>query len=291
MDRRKLCAGQSWALLAAPGPTPAWPSLVGGLCVWCRPQSLGLTFVGCSGGCPEGPPPISHRSRRVLGPPTLAGLGLGDPWLQGAQGCPWNPGEQRGGHGAGCRWAWRGGGAQPASLTFSPPSSEGTRGAGGVALPEQQGRAWRQCPQRHRGATVLQPFPHPPFPPPVGAEGASPWPWLSAEKVALPLAAAAEAFLGFGGCVCALAPGDRAPSDAGYVSTLPTAGSWELLCTAVSCWAPGSLRCPPWGSPQLVPKQTLPSCLSGRDPACQRQAQMGGPGRAPLRGQQCPHIP
>lgn len=96
--------------MAAPGPTPAWPSLVGGLSVWCRPQSLGLASLGCSGGCPEGPPLISHRSRRVLGPPTLAGLGLGDPWLQGAHGCPWNPREQRGGCEAGSRWARRGGG-------------------------------------------------------------------------------------------------------------------------------------------------------------------------------------
>lgn len=125
--------------MAAPGPTPAWPSLVGGLSVWCRPQSLGLTFVGCSGGCPEGPPPISHRSRRVLGPPTLAGLGLGDPWLQGAQGCPWNPGEQRGGHGAGCRWAWRGGGH---SLHPSPSPLRAQRVLGvRVGWPFQSSRA------------------------------------------------------------------------------------------------------------------------------------------------------
>lgn len=104
--RGSRAPGQSRALLAAPGPTPAWPSLVGGLSVWCRPQSLGLA----SGGCPEGPPLISHRSRWVLGPPTLAGLGLRDPWLQGAQGCPWNPREQRGGREAGSRWARRGGG-------------------------------------------------------------------------------------------------------------------------------------------------------------------------------------
>lgn len=276
--------GGTWAYsrLAQPG---RWPLRV------VPASEPGLDIRGLLWGLPRGTSPDLPSVEAGAWPSHLGWPGAGRPL---AAGCPGLSLEPRGAEG----WPWSRvsvgvarWGAQPASLTFSPPSSEGTRGAGGVALPEQQGRAWRQCPQRHRGATVLQPFPHPPFPPPVGAEGASPWPWLSAEKAALPLAAAAEAFLGFGGCVCALAPGDRAPSDAGYVSTLPTAGSWELLCTAVSCWAPGSLRCPPWGSPQLVPKQTLPSCLSGRDPACQRQAQMGGPGRAPLRGQQCPHIP
>lgn len=224
--------------MAAPGPTPAWPSLVGGLSVWCRPQSLGLASVGCSGGCPEGPPLISHRSRWVLGPPTLAGLGLRDPWLQGAQGCPWNPREQRGGREAGSRWARRGGGH---SLHPSP-SPLRARGVLGV----REGWPFRSSRARP-GDSVLRGtegprssslFPSPLSRLPRGQRGPRrghghlrrgwPCPWLQQQRLVL----------GFGGCVCAPALGARAPSDAGYVSTPPTAGSWELPRTAVSRWAP-----------------------------------------------------
>ena len=210
VDWRKLCArpelgliGGTWpySRLAQPG---RWPLRV------VPASEPGLDIRGLLWGLPSGTSPDlpsveagawpSHCGWPEAGRPLAAGYpGLSlEP--RGAEGRPWS----RVSVGV-ARW-----GAQPASLTFSPLSSGGTRGAGGVALPEQQGRVWRQCPQRHREATVLQPFPHPPFPPPAGAEWASPWPWLSAEKAALPLAAAAEACLGvWGVCVCTGPGGPR----------------------------------------------------------------------------------
>lgn len=254
--------GQSRALLAAPGPAPAWPSrLVSGLSMWFRPVSLGLASTGCSGGAQRGlprPPSVEAGAR----PSHLGWPGAGRPLAAGCPGLSLAPGSRgvAGEQSLGRRGEVGGTAYVP---HFLPSELGGTTGVGGVALPEQQGQAWRQCPQRRRVATVL------PTPlsrlrrglrGPRGGHGClrrgRPCPWLQQQRLVL----------GFGGCACAPTPGDRAPSGAGYVSTPPTAGSWELPCTSVTCGVPGSPRCLPSGSPQPVPTQTLPSRHSGLGP-------------------------
>lgn len=80
-------AGPYWRhlVLLPPGQ---WPLHVVPAC------EPGLGIHGLLWRCPEGPPPTSRRLRQVLSPPTLAGLGLGDRWLQGVQGCHWPRGAE-----------------------------------------------------------------------------------------------------------------------------------------------------------------------------------------------------
>lgn len=130
---------------------------------------------------------------------------------------------------------WR---AQPASLTFSPPSSGVLGVREGWPFRSSRARPGDSVLRGTEGPRSSSLFPSPLSRLPRGQRGPRrghghlrrgwPCPWLQQQRLVL----------GFGGCVCAPALGARAPSDAGYVSTPPTAGSWELPRTAVSRWAP-----------------------------------------------------
>ena len=124
--------GGTWAYsrLAQPG---RWPLRV------VPASEPGLDIRGLLWGLPRGTSPDLPSVEAGAWPSHLGWPGAGRPLAAGAQGCPWNPGEQRGGHGAGCRWAWRGGGH---SLHPSPSPLRAQRVLGvRVGWPFQSSRA------------------------------------------------------------------------------------------------------------------------------------------------------